>query len=80
MIQPIDTNLFTTDPDAESFVKETTIQAPIEAVYSAWTDATAFPAAYAPDRPELAARIDLAIGGRYEWLWTANSAVMNARC
>jgi uncharacterized protein YndB with AHSA1/START domain len=41
----------------------------VDAVYAAWTDGEAFARSYAPDHPELRGEIDLAIGGRYEWLW-----------
>ena len=68
MPRPIDTNLFAADPSS-SFVREQFIAAPVEQVYRAWSDGAAFAAAYGPDRPELRADIDLAIGGRYEWLW-----------
>ena len=67
---PIDTTRFAAaGPDLRSFVKEVTIEAPAEEVYAAWTDGEAFRRAYDPSRPELKAEIDLAIGGRYEWLW-----------
>ncbi len=69
MPKPIDTNLFAPDENLTSFVSEATIQAPVSAVYRAWTDGEAFAAAYGPDRAELRADIDLVIGGRYEWLW-----------
>ena len=68
--KPIDTGLFDAyGMNVRSFVKETVIQAPVSEVFAAWSDGEVFPRAYAPDRPELAANIDLAIGGRYEWLW-----------
>ena len=69
MIRPIDTTLFAADSNTRSFVTETTINAPVEAVYAAWSDGKAFAQAYDPDRPALKANIDMAIGGRYEWLW-----------
>ncbi|GJM44770.1 MAG: hypothetical protein DHS20C21_16120 [Gemmatimonadota bacterium] len=69
MPHPIDSNLFTADAVTTSFVKEATIRAPVEDVYRAWTNGEAFAAAYEPDRKALRANIDLAIGGRYEWLW-----------
>ncbi len=70
MPQAIDTSLFEGHgPKVRSFVREATIAAPVAAVYAAWSDGDAFPRAYAPDRPELAAKIGLAIGGPYEWLW-----------
>lgn len=69
MIRPIDSELFSADSETRSFVKESTIAAPVEAVYAAWSEGEAFVRAYDPDRPALKANIDLAIGGRYEWLW-----------
>ena len=69
MLRPIDPNLCAADAKTTSFVKETTLEAPVEVVYRAWTDGEAFAATYGPDRGELKANIDLAIGGRYEWLW-----------
>ena len=56
-------------PDVRPFTCEATITAPVDRVFAAWTDAESFRSAYDPDRDELAANIDLAIGGRYEWLW-----------
>jgi len=68
--QPIDAQLFAANgSDVRSFVKQAAIQAPVAEVYAAWTDERAFPKAYDPTRAELTAKIDLAIGGRYEWLW-----------
>jgi uncharacterized protein YndB with AHSA1/START domain len=69
MRKPIDANLFSAAGNTTSFVTEAVIRAPVEDVYRAWTDGKAFAAAYGPDRAELRADIDLAIGGRYEWLW-----------
>ncbi len=69
MIQPIDTNLFSHDEETTDFEIEAVVAAPVEDVFAAWTNGEAFKAAYGPDREELAANIDLAIGGRYEWLW-----------
>jgi uncharacterized protein YndB with AHSA1/START domain len=69
MRKPIDANLFSAAEGTTSFVCEAVIRAPVEDVYRAWTDGKAFAAAYGPDRPELGGDIDLAIGGRYEWLW-----------
>jgi uncharacterized protein YndB with AHSA1/START domain len=69
MIKPIDTNLFAADSPTRSFVREVTIAAPVAEVYAAWSDGERFVQAYDPDRPELKANIDLAIGGRFEWLW-----------
>ena len=70
MERTIDGNLFVgAGPEVRSFSVEAVIEAPVDAVYAAWTDPLAFVAAYGPDNRELAANIDLAIGGRYEWLW-----------
>ena len=68
-MRSIDSNLFVYDQELSSFVVEGVIKAPVESVFRAWTDEAAFLASYAPDREELKANIDLAIGGRYEWLW-----------
>jgi predicted enzyme related to lactoylglutathione lyase/uncharacterized protein YndB with AHSA1/START domain len=67
--QSIDTGLFAAETETRSFVITGTIAAPVDAVYAAWSNGVAFAQAYGPDRPELKANIDLAIGGRYEWLW-----------
>lgn len=40
-----------------------------ERVWEAWTGEAGWQAAYAPDRPEPRAHIELAIGGQYEWLF-----------
>jgi uncharacterized protein YndB with AHSA1/START domain len=70
MSRTINTELFAASgKDIRSFVKETLIEAPVEAVYAAWTDGAVFPRVYDPSRPEIAANIELAIGGPYEWLW-----------
>jgi len=55
--------------DVRSFVRKETIAADVADVYAAWTDGPTFARSYDPTRAELAANIDLAIGGRYEWLW-----------
>lgn len=55
--------------DVRSFRKTARIEAPAERVFCAFTDGDAFADSYDPSRPEIAANIDLAIGGRYEWLW-----------
>ncbi len=69
----IDTTLFAgRGADVRHFVKETTIAAPCSEVYAAWSDATQFTHTYDsgdPGQSELAANIELEIGGRYEWLW-----------
>ena len=55
--------------DVRSFRKAAIIAAPLAEVYAAWSDQDAFVRSYRPDRDALAANIDLAIGGRYEWLF-----------
>ena len=68
--RPIDPDLFdASGPEVRSFTVEATYDVPVADVYAAWSDGTVFPRAYDPSRPELTANIDLAIGGRYEWLW-----------
>lgn len=67
---PIDSSLFEgSGAGVRQFSKDVTIDAPVERVYEAWTNGEVFCAMYDPERPELAANIDLAIGGRYEWLF-----------
>ena len=70
VVRDIDASLFDAHGDGvRSFVREATIQAPAEEVWLAWTDGERFRQAYDPSSPSLKAHIDLAIGGRYEWLW-----------
>ena len=70
MRSPIDSSLFVADgPDVRSFVRETTIPAPVGTVYRAWSDGESWRRAYDAGREELRAEIELAVGGRYEWLW-----------
>jgi len=63
----IDGHLFPTEgPDVRSFTKEVVIGAPVEAVYAAWADGASWSEVYgSPSK----ANIELAIGGRYEWLF-----------
>jgi uncharacterized protein YndB with AHSA1/START domain len=68
-IEPIDSSLFEAVTPARAFTVAETIAAPRAAVWDAWTRAEAFKAAYAPDSEALVAHIDLAVGGRYEWLF-----------
>ncbi len=56
-------------PVVELIAKDSVVNAPLKTVYRAWTDGDAFHSAYAPDREEFRANIDLTIGGRYEILW-----------
>ena len=58
-----------TNDDPRPLTKEVTIDAPRTEVYRAWPDAEAFKAAYAPESETLRANIELAVGGRYEWLF-----------
>jgi len=63
----IDGGLFTMQgSNVRSFTKEVVIGAPVEAVYAAWTDDASWSEVY--DSPSKA-NIELAIGGRYEWLF-----------
>jgi uncharacterized protein YndB with AHSA1/START domain len=73
MPRPIDSNLFVSGEATTSFTTETVIRAPQAEVYRAWSEGRAFAAAFDPARPELRAEIDLAIGGRYEWLWDGST-------
>lgn len=69
-LRPIDPTRFdASGPGVRFFTKTRLIPARRDTVYRAFTDGGFFPAAYAPDRQALSANIDLAIGGRYEWLW-----------
>ncbi|MCB9913618.1 MAG: SRPBCC domain-containing protein [Planctomycetes bacterium] len=66
----IDSALFVAaGDDVRAFSCEATIHAPRADVWAFWTDGAAFARVYGRGRPELAARIYLAVGGRYEWLW-----------
>ena len=49
--------------------KQRQIGAPQAAVFRAWSDASGCKAAFGPRNDQLRAHIDLAIGGRYEWLF-----------
>jgi len=70
MTNHIDTGLFAASgTDVRFLTREIIIAAPVEAVYQAWTDEKKFLQAIDPDRPEIAANIELAIGGAYEWLF-----------
>ncbi len=70
MKRPIESNLFEAGgPDVRSFVCEATLQAPVQAVFRAWTSPEAFVRAYAPQGGELRVDMDLSIGGAYEWLF-----------
>ncbi len=67
MTQPIDNQLFEAAGDSvRSFTKEIVIDAPAGKVYDAWATAEGWGRVYGPPS---ASHIDLAIGGRYEWLF-----------
>lgn len=67
---PIDDSLFVASgSELREISVERLMNASPEAVWNAWTSTDGWKAAYGPDRPELAANIELAIGGRYEWLF-----------
>ncbi len=55
-------------PQLRSFEVEEVIAASCEDLFEAFTDGKAFARAFDPQREALAANIDLAIGGDYEWL------------
>lgn len=68
--RPIDSARFAASgSDLRSFSREMTIRAPADEVWLAWTEADRFRAIYADEESPLAANIDLAIGGRFEWLF-----------
>ncbi|MEM8835057.1 MAG: SRPBCC domain-containing protein [Planctomycetota bacterium] len=70
MTQPISDALFVgRGVDVDHYSVERAMGAPVERVYAAFADGDAFTRSYAPDRDELDANIELAIGGAYEWLW-----------
>ncbi len=64
---PVDNKRFVAaGAEQRSFSKEVVINAAIETVYAAWTTAEGWSAVY-PQPSQ--ARIELGIGGRYEWLF-----------
>jgi uncharacterized protein YndB with AHSA1/START domain len=65
----IDTDLFAAGGDGRPFTRQVHIDAPVDAVYAAWTDPRVFVEVYGAGRAALRANIELRIGGRYEWLW-----------
>lgn len=68
--RPVDSGLFVgSGPDVRGFELEETFAASPADVFAAFSDGDAFVAAYGPERDALKASIDLAIGGRYEWLF-----------
>lgn len=69
-IRDIDSSLFVASgPGVRGFELEETFAAPAADVFSAFSDGEAFKAAYGPEREALVAAVDLAVGGRYEWLF-----------
>ena len=70
MSYPIESELFVSGgKDLRSFEKQVVFDAPLSRVFDAWATADGWLGVYAPDRPETRANIELAIGGRYEWLF-----------
>ena len=68
--RPIDASLFVASgPEVRGFELEETMAVPPADVFAAFTDADAFVAAYGPQSETLKAAVELAIGGRYEWLF-----------
>ncbi len=66
----IDDSLFVASGDDVSrFEVNATLAVPPARVFAAFASEAGFAAAYGPDRSELVAHIDLAVGGRYEWLF-----------
>ena len=67
MPQSIDSGLFVASgAEVRSFTKEAVIEAPAAKVYDAWATPEGWSEVYDPPS---ASNIDLAIGGRYEWLF-----------
>jgi uncharacterized protein YndB with AHSA1/START domain len=67
---PIDDTLFVASgSDVQTISVERWMNASPEEVWEAWTSESGWKAAYGPDRPELNANIELAVGGKYEWLF-----------
>jgi len=67
---PIDTSLFVASgKNLRSFEREVTIAAPPAAVFDVWATKPGWEGAYAKGSPTTVGNIDLAIGGRYEWLF-----------
>ena len=67
---PIDDTLFVASgSDLRSVSSERLMNATPEEVWAAWTTEIGWKSVYGPERPELHANIELAVGGRYEWLF-----------
>lgn len=70
---PIDDSLFVASgSDIRSISVERLMDASPQAVWEAWTTEDGWKTTYGPDRPELKANIELAVGGKYEWLFDGN--------
>ncbi len=68
--RPINPALFVAQgADLRSFTEAAQIDAPPSDVFDVWATAAGWESVYAAGRPEADANIDLAIGGRYEWLF-----------
>lgn len=68
----IDAGLFVAyGNEVRSFVRTIEVDAPPGAVFAFWTDAEVWKRTYGRD--EVGAKIDLAIGGRYEWYFVPAS-------
>ncbi len=55
--------------NVSSFTLDRLMEGSAEEVWTSWTTAAGWKAAYGPDRPEIRADIALAIGGKYEWFF-----------
>lgn len=70
MARSIDEALFVASGmNVRSFEVRETVAAPPERVYATFASGEALRQVYGPDSEGFAANIDLAIGGRYEWLF-----------
>jgi uncharacterized protein YndB with AHSA1/START domain len=61
--------LFVAESDPRAFASQLSIAAPIETVFAVWSAGEFFAQTYDPGSATLKVKIDLVIGGRYEWLW-----------
>ncbi|MEM8995261.1 MAG: SRPBCC domain-containing protein, partial [Acidobacteriota bacterium] len=69
-IRPIDPALFVASgAELRSFAVEELIDAPVERVFGTFADGATLKAGYGPQFGAFKAHIDLAVGGRYEWLF-----------
>ncbi len=70
MSYPIDAALFVGEgSELRSFKKEVVIDAPVSATFGAWASAEGWKGVYGLGSSDARANIELAIGGRYEWLF-----------